>query len=51
MKDIRSGEIDAGVLWGPIGGYFASKDGEKLTMVPLTKDEKKGRMEFRITMG
>ena len=51
LKDIRSGEIDAGVLWGPIGGYFASRGGEKLTMVPLTKDEKGSRMEFRITMG
>jgi len=51
VKDIRSGEIDAGVLWGPIGGYFAGKGGEKLTVVPLTKDAKGGRMEFRITMG
>ena len=51
MKDIRSGEIDAGVLWGPIGGFFAGKGGEKLTVVPLTKDAKGGRMEFRITMG
>jgi len=51
VKDIRSGEIDAGVLWGPIGGYFASKGGEKLTVVPLTKDAAGNRMEFRITMG
>ncbi|NIO38916.1 MAG: quinoprotein dehydrogenase-associated putative ABC transporter substrate-binding protein, partial [Burkholderiales bacterium] len=21
-KDIREGEVDAGVLWGPIAGYF-----------------------------
>ncbi len=51
VKDIRSGEIDAGVLWGPIGGYFASRGGDKLTVVPLTKDAKATRMEFRITMG
>ena len=51
VKDIRSGAIDAGVLWGPIGGYLASRGGEKLTLVPLTKDENGGRMEFRITMG
>ena len=51
VKDIRSGEIDAGVLWGPIAGFFAGKGGEKLTVVPLTKDAKGGRMEFRITMG
>ena len=51
IKDIRSGEIDAGVLWGPIAGYFANKGGEKLTVVPLVKDAKAGRMEFRITGG
>lgn len=51
VKDIRSGEIDAGVLWGPIGGYFAGKGGEKLIVVPLTKDAQGNHMEFRITMG
>jgi hypothetical protein len=51
VKDIRSGEIDAGVLWGPMAGYFANQGGEKLTVVPLVKDAKSGRMEFRITMG
>ncbi len=50
-KDIRDGEIDAGVLWGPMAGYFADHGGDKLTVVPLIKDAKKGRMEFRITMG
>ncbi len=51
IKDIRSGDIDAGVLWGPIAGYFANKGGEKLTVVPLVKDKGGGRMEFRVTMG
>ena len=51
VKDIRSGDIDAGVLWGPIGGYFANKGGDKLTVVPLIKDAQGNRMEFRITMG
>ena len=51
VKDIRSGDIDAGVLWGPIGGYFGNKGGDKLTVVPLTKDAQGNRMEFRITMG
>ncbi len=50
-KDIRNGEIDAGVLWGPMAGYFANHGGEKLTVIPLIKDAKNGRMEFRITMG
>jgi quinoprotein dehydrogenase-associated probable ABC transporter substrate-binding protein len=51
IKDIRSGEIDAGVLWGPIAGYFAKQGGDPLTVVPLLKDAKAGRIEFRITGG
>ncbi len=52
MKDIRSGDIDAGVLWGPIAGYYATRGGKKLTVVPLVKDTgKAGRVAFRVTMG
>jgi quinoprotein dehydrogenase-associated probable ABC transporter substrate-binding protein len=52
VKDIRAGEIDAGVMWGPIAGYYASRNGDKLAVVPLTKDvDKAGRLDFRITMG
>jgi len=51
IKDIRGGEVDAGVLWGPIAGYFAKKGGEELVVVPLVKDDKDSRVEFRITMG
>jgi quinoprotein dehydrogenase-associated probable ABC transporter substrate-binding protein len=51
IADIRSGEIDAGVLWGPIAGYLAGKDGEKLTVVPLVKETLGPRMAYRITFG
>ncbi len=51
MKDIRSGQIDIGILWGPIAGYYAQRGGEKLTVVPLLKEETGPRMAYRITMG
>jgi len=51
IADIRSGEIDAGVLWGPIAGYFASRNGEKLEVVPLLKETVGPRMIYRITFG
>lgn len=51
MKDIRSGEIDAGVDWGPIASYWAARDGEKLTVVPLVKEKGMPRLDYRITMG
>jgi len=51
VADIRSGEIDAGILWGPIGGYFASRSGEALTVTPLLKETTGPRMAYRITFG
>jgi quinoprotein dehydrogenase-associated probable ABC transporter substrate-binding protein len=51
IADIRSGEIDAGILWGPIGGYFASRGGEALTVTPLLKETTGPRMAYRITFG
>lgn len=52
VKDIRSGEIDAGVMWGPLAGYNATRGGDKLAVMPLVKDVgKAGRLDFRITMG
>lgn len=52
VRDIRKGDIDAGIMWGPIAGYYANHGGEKLTVVPLIKDAgKAGRLDFRVTMG
>lgn len=51
MNDIRKGVIDAGVYWGPIAGYWAARDGEKLKVVPLVKDALKHRISFRVTIG
>lgn len=51
IADIRSGEIDAGILWGPIGGYFAKRGGEALTVTPLLKEATGPRMAYRITFG
>jgi quinoprotein dehydrogenase-associated probable ABC transporter substrate-binding protein len=50
IKDIASGEIDVGILWGPNAGYFAKESGVDMAVVPLLK-EKNARMTFRITMG
>ena len=51
IDDIRKGDIEAGILWGPIAGYFATRGGETLTVVPLIKEAKGPRMAYRITMG
>ena len=51
IADIQSGDIDAGVLWGPIAGFFASKGGDRLMIVPLLKEPGVPRMAYRITFG
>ena len=47
--DVAAGRIDAGVLWGPMAGYFAQQQTPHLTVVPLLKENE--RMDFRIAMG
>src|SRR5262245_62954329 len=51
MKDLASGEIDAGVLWGPIAGYRASRANVPMHVQLLLKDTGGPRMVYRITMG
>jgi quinoprotein dehydrogenase-associated probable ABC transporter substrate-binding protein len=47
--DVAAGRIDAGVLWGPMAGYYALRTTPHLTVVPLLKDG--SHMDFRIAMG
>ncbi len=47
--DLVAGKIDAGVLWGPMAGYYAMRTTPHLTVVPLLKED--GQMDFRIAMG
>jgi quinoprotein dehydrogenase-associated probable ABC transporter substrate-binding protein len=51
LNDLASGEIDAGVLWGPLAGYYARQSSPPLTVVPLTKETRGPPMVYRITMG
>jgi len=51
MKDIADGSIDAGVLWGPLAGYYAKRAGAQVMVVPLLKETHGPRMSYRIGMG
>ncbi len=51
MNDLRSGAIDAAILWGPIGGYLAKNSSVPMNVVPLVKEADGPRMVFRISMG
>lgn len=51
IKDLEKGEIDAAVLWGPIGGYYAKRASVPMTVQPLVKETKGPRQAYRITFG
>jgi len=51
MKDLAAGDIDVGVLWGPMAGYYAMKAKEPTTVVPLVKERSGPRLAYYITMG
>jgi quinoprotein dehydrogenase-associated probable ABC transporter substrate-binding protein len=51
VAQIAGGQLDAGLLWGPIGGYYAKQQPDKLKVTPLMKEKGGPRMVYRITMG
>ncbi|MDJ0512835.1 MAG: quinoprotein dehydrogenase-associated putative ABC transporter substrate-binding protein [Methyloceanibacter sp.] len=51
IKQIVSGELDAGLLWGPVGGYYAALSDTPLTVVPLVKERAGPATIYGITLG
>ena len=51
IKDLLSGQIDAGVLWGPMAGYYAKQSNPPLKVTPLTKETTGPKLIYRIGMG
>ena len=51
FNDVTSGTIDAGVLWGPMAGYYARKANPPLHATPLVKETTGPRLVYRIGMG
>src|ERR1700756_953202 len=51
IDDLTKGDIDVGVLWGPMAGYYAKKSNPPLHITPLVKETSGPRMVYRIGMG
>jgi quinoprotein dehydrogenase-associated probable ABC transporter substrate-binding protein len=51
MRDLASDEIDAGILWGPMAGYYARQAASAVSLVPLVKEVGGPRLAYRIAMG
>jgi quinoprotein dehydrogenase-associated probable ABC transporter substrate-binding protein len=50
VVDTRVGEIDAGILWGPMAGYYAKKENPPLLVVPLVRETVGPKLAYRMTM-
>lgn len=51
VDDIISGTVDAGLLWGPIAGYWATHEHLPLAVTPLLGEQGDTHMDYRIAMG
>jgi quinoprotein dehydrogenase-associated probable ABC transporter substrate-binding protein len=50
MDDLARGDIDCGILWGPMAGYYAGQANPPFNVVPLTKETTGPQMIYRIGM-
>jgi quinoprotein dehydrogenase-associated probable ABC transporter substrate-binding protein len=51
MRDLASGEIDVGILWGPMAGYYASRANPPMRVALLLNETRGPQLVFRIAMG
>lgn len=51
MDDLAKGEIDCGILWGPLAGYYAQRADPPYVVVPLVNEKTGPQMTYRIGMG
>lgn len=51
IVDIVEKKIDAGLLWGPIAGYYIHHDHLPLTLAMLHGEPQSPRMDYHIAMG
>src|SRR2546429_1648344 len=51
IHDLATNEIDVGILWGPLAGYYARRMNPTGTVVLLVKETTGPRLAYRIAMG
>jgi quinoprotein dehydrogenase-associated probable ABC transporter substrate-binding protein len=51
IKDIASGAIDGGVLWGPMAGYYATRADPPMHIALLLNEKGGPHLDYRIVMG
>jgi mxaJ protein len=50
IKAVADGDVDVAIAWGPLAGYFATREPVKLTVVPLAHTHTKLPFQYTISM-
>jgi quinoprotein dehydrogenase-associated probable ABC transporter substrate-binding protein len=50
IEAVARGDVDVAIAWGPLAGYFATREPVKLTVVPITDAHTILPFEFSISM-
>ena len=50
IEAVAKGDVDVAIAWGPLAGYFATREPVKLTVVPLTHTHAVLPFQFSISM-
>lgn len=51
LDDLQSGDIEAAIIWGPLGGPLVKSQYPEMKVIPLVQETLPPRLFFRITMG
>jgi quinoprotein dehydrogenase-associated probable ABC transporter substrate-binding protein len=51
IEELRAGEIDLALVWGPMAGFYVKKEGLPFDMAPLPDEPGAPRMAYHIAMG
>lgn len=51
LEDLKAGEIEAALIWGPIAGPLVKQEYPEFKVTPLLQEKLPPRMFYRITMG
>jgi len=51
VRALRSNEIDVAIVWGPLAGYFATRDGPPLALAPIPESEAPPGLTFAFDIG
>jgi quinoprotein dehydrogenase-associated probable ABC transporter substrate-binding protein/PQQ-dependent catabolism-associated CXXCW motif protein len=52
IEDLAAGQLDAALIWGPIAGYWATRQAVPISLARLQSDPRTAlRLDFRISMG